>query len=386
MSSSVSTKQYHKKTVLQVVPALVSGGVERGTVEIAAKLQSTGLNSFVVSAGGPLVSKLSEIGVPNIYLNVASKNPFTIWNNAKEIADIVTKNNIDIIHARSRAPAWSCYMAAKATGKKFVTTFHGIYNISSFIKRYYNSIMTEGERIIAVSEFVKRHIIENYQADESKIRVIYRGVDPDYCNIANVTGDLLQKYQEKYHIPKDTPVILLPSRMTAWKGHFALVQALNKIRHLDFYCLMVGDLSKHPNFTKKIQTYITENKLQSKIQIFGNEADMLGLYGVSDIVLSTSIEPEAFGRTIIEGQSMEKLVIATNSGGAAETINDEVTGFHVLPGSVDDLAEKIAYCLSILGSEKEKQITSGARRSVIDSFSLDLMLSKTLDVYEELYL
>lgn len=375
---------YQKKTILQVVPALVSGGVERGTVEIAQKLKATHYNAIIISAGGPLVERLTEINVPNLYLNVASKNPFTIWRNAELITKIVKEHNVDIIHVRSRAPAWSCYMAAKATGRKFITTFHGIYNISGFLKRYYNSIMTEGERIIAVSNFVKQHILENYKTNEDKIRVVHRGVDHHYFDPANLSNEKLLKFKEKYNIPSDVPVILLPSRMTAWKGHMTLVEALNKIKHLDFYCLMVGDLSKHPNFAKRVQSNIMEHKLQSRIQIFGNEIDMLGLYGVSDLVLSTSIEPEAFGRTIIEGQSMQKLVIATNIGGAAETVIDQYTGYHVKSGDVDDLAEKIAYCLSILGSKQELEVTGAARKSVIKDFSLELMLDKTLAVYDEL--
>lgn len=384
MSSVVDTKGRRKKTILQVVPALVSGGVERGTIEIAGRLIESEFKPIVVSAGGQLVETLESNNIKHIKLNIASKNPITIWNNAKLLTNIIKEYDIDLIHARSRAPAWSCYMAAKATGKRFITTFHGIYNISGFLKRYYNSIMTEGERIIAVSNFVKDHILKNYKTDESKIRVIHRGVDYKYFDLDNINNESLIRYRSKYNIPADLPVILLPSRMTSWKGHMVLVEALNKIKHLDFYCLMVGDLSKHSNFTKRVQAQIKELKLQSKIQIFGNEADMLKLYGISDIVLSTSIEPEAFGRTIVEGQSMQKLVIATNIGGAAETITDQVTGFHTKASDPADLADKISYCLSILNSDKAVQITSAARESAMTYFSLDQMLDKTLDVYREL--
>lgn len=384
MPLSSINKEYHKKTILQVVPALVSGGVERGTIEISKHLKDSQYENIVISAGGPLLEKLIDLKIPHKKLNVATKNPLIIWNNAKLIAEVIRKYNVGLVHARSRAPAWSCYMAAKATGAKFITTFHGIYNISGLMKRYYNSIMTEGERIIAVSNFVKQHILENYKTSEEKIRVIHRGVDHLYFDPANVTNEHLLKFREKYNIPIDTPVILLPSRMTRWKGHMILVEALNKIKNLNFYCIMVGDLSRHPNFTKQVQNRILEFKLQSKIQIFGNESDMLKLYGVSDLVLSTSIEPEAFGRTIIEGQSMEKLVIATSLGGAAETIKDEVTGYHTIAGDPDDLSRKISHCLSILGSEQSKIIRATARKYAIKNFSLDLMLSKTLEVYNEL--
>ncbi len=378
------TKKYHKKTILQVVPALVSGGVERGTIEIARKLQESGYNPVVVSAGGPLVNKLSVRDIPHIKLNVASKNPLVIWNNAKLIANIIKEYKVDLIQARSRAPAWSCYMAAKATNKKFMTTFHGIYNISGPLKKYYNSIMTKGEKIIAVSNFVKEYILRNYETNEDKINVVHRGVDHTYFNQTSLSSEQLLKFKEKYNVCHGIPVILLPSRMTEWKGHMVLIEALNKIKHLDFRCLIVGDLSKHPNFTTRVQQRLTELKLHGKIQIFGHELDMLELYGISDLILSPSIEPEAFGRTIIEGQSMEKLVIATNIGGAAETIIDQVSGFHVKTKDVNDLAEKISYCLSILGKEESKVITTNARKSVIDKFSLDHMLNRTLQIYDEL--
>ncbi|MDR0774665.1 MAG: glycosyltransferase family 4 protein [Rickettsia sp.] len=384
MISSDSPKRYHKPTILQVVPALFSGGVERGTIEVAKMLKKVDYNVIVVSSGGSLVEELVAAGVPHIFMNSATKNPLTIWKNARILSEIIKEYNVDIVHARSRAPAWSCYMAAKATGAKFLTTFHGVYNISNPFKHFYNSVMVKGEKIIAVSNFVKHHILINYQILEDQIVVIYRGVDYNYFDPKNVTEEKLLKHKKKYGISNNTPIILLPSRMTSWKGHLTLVEALGKLKHLDFYCLMVGDLSKHPNFTNRVKSLINLLKLQSKIQIFGNESDILSLYGVSDIVISTSIEPEAFGRTITEGQSMEKLVIATNIGGTIETILDKKTGFHVKPNDAVDLAEKIEHCLSILKTNEGKKIQQAARKAVIDNFSLDLMLSKTLDIYKKM--
>jgi glycosyltransferase involved in cell wall biosynthesis len=377
-------KKYHKKTILQVVPALISGGVERGTLEIAKKIVESGNISIVISAGGPLVEALEQDGSIHIKMNVASKNPITIWNNAGKIANIIRNYNVDIVHARSRAPAWSCYFAAKATGIKLITTFHGIYNFKNSIKKYYNSVMTQGVKVIAVSNFVKNHIIENYKIDKNKIQVIYRGVNHEEFTKEKVSDELLKKFREKYNVPAGARVLLLPSRMTRWKGHLILIEALEKIKHLNFYCIIAGDLAKHPGFVSEIQEKIQEYKIQNRAQLFGNEPNMMGLYGIADIVLSTSIEPEAFGRTIIEAQSMEKLVIATNIGGACETIQDGVTGFHVKAGDVDDLAKKIEYCLGIIGSAEEKKITSNARKAVATNFSLDLMLKSTLSIYNEI--
>jgi len=381
MSTPDKVKQYNKYTILQVVPSLVAGGVERGTIEVAKHLKNSGHIPIIISKGGPLISELIKLDIIHITMNSASKNPFIIWKNAKLISEVIKKYNVDLIHARSRAPAWSCYMAAKSTNTKFITTFHGIYNISNYFKKYYNSIMTKGEKIIAVSDFVKTHLLKNYNVPEDKIVVIHRGVDHHHFDPNNNTEIKLSKTKEKYDIPKNTPILLLPSRMTSWKGHITLVQALGKLKHRNFYCLMVGDLSKHPNYTNRVKDLISSLKLQSKIQIFGNEADILSLYGISDIVLSTSIEPEAFGRTIIEGQAMEKLVIATKIGGAIETVINNQTGFHVKPSNSDDLAEKIDHCLSILGTDEAKVIQKAARQTVIDNFSIDLMLCKTLELY-----
>ena len=339
-------KKYQKKTILQVVPALISGGVERGTLEIAKNIVAAGYHSIVISAGGPMVEALVASGSEHINLNVASKNPFTIWRNARKIANVIRNQNVDIVHARSRAPAWSCYMAAKATNIKLITTFHGIYNFKSFIKKFYNSVMAEGRNVIAVSNFVKKHIVDNYKIDPKKITVIHRGVNHNEFSADKLTESKLAAFRQKYKIPANTPVLLLPSRMTRWKGHMVLIDALEKIKHLNFYCIMAGDLAKHPAYVSRIKEKIHQYKIQSHIQLFGNEPDMLGLYGVSDIVLSTSIEPEAFGRTIIEAQAMEKLVIATNIGGACETIQDGANGFHVMPNDSIELAQKIEHCFS----------------------------------------
>ncbi len=377
----ITDKNYHKKTILQVVPALVSGGVERGTLEIAKKIVDSGHNSIVISAGGPLVEQLEKDGSQHIRLNVATKNPIIIWRNAKKIANIIRKLNVDIVHARSRAPAWSCYLSAKNTGIKLITTFHGIYNFKVNIKRLYNSVMTEGDKVIAVSNFVKDHIIENYAVDQKKITVIHRGVNHKDFSQKNLSEEIISKFKEKYNVPADTPVLLLPSRLTRWKGHAVLIEALNKIKHLNFYCIMAGDLAKHPSYVMQIKEQICKYKIQNHIQLFGNEPNVKALYGIADIVLSTSVEPEAFGRTIIEAQSMEKIVIATNIGGAVETIEDGVTGFHVPAGDSDALAQKIEHCLSMIGSKEHKEITTKARKSVGSKFSLNTMLKKTLSIY-----
>lgn len=376
-------QKYQKKTILQVVPALISGGVERGTLEIAKNIVAAGYNSIVISAGGPMVEPLVESGSKHITLNVASKNPFIMWQNARKIANVIKNQNVDIVHARSRAPAWSCYMAAKATNIKLITTFHGIYNFKSYLKKFYNSVMVEGRNVIAVSNFVKKHIVDNYKVSPEKITVIHRGVNHNEFTSEKLNEKKLAAFREKYKVPDNTPVLLLPSRMTRWKGHMVLIDALEKIKHLNFYCIMAGDLAKHPTYVSRIKEKIHKHKIQSQIQLFGNEPDMIGLYGIADIVLSTSVEPEAFGRTIIEAQAMEKLVIATNIGGACETIQDGLNGFHVKPNDSVELAQKIEHSLSLIGSEQAKNMTMNARKTASENFSLDKMLKNTLSIYNQ---
>lgn len=370
------------KTILQVVPALVSGGVERGTLEIAKTLVQNGYKSIVLSSGGPLVDQLVENGSTHIKHDVASKNPLRIWCNAKKIATIVKDHKVDIIHARSRAPAWSCGMAAKSTNTKFITTFHGIYNFNNIIKKQYNSIMTQGDVVIAVSDFVKNHIIDNYDVDTNKVKVIHRGVNHNVFSLQNLEERKLESLREKYRVPSNTPVLLLPARFTSWKGHMQLLEALEYIKDKNFYCILAGDLGKHPNFVQRVKDTIIANKMQAKVQIFGNEPDVKSLYGIADIVLSTSIEPEAFGRTIIEAQAMERLVIASGIGGAAETIENGVTGYHYHPEDTRGLASAIDNCITMIGTDEAKAITHKARESVIEKFSLDSMLSKVIKLYE----
>ncbi len=370
-------------TIMQVLPSLISGGVEKGTIEIAKSLVANGFQSIVLSSGGSLVTELEKY-CPHITLNVQSKNPFNMWRNIQAISQMLKEHNVDIIHARSRAPAWSCYYAAKKSEVKFITTVHGIYKANNFLKQFYNNVMTKGDRVISVSNFVRQYLLEHYKVDESKVRVIPRGVNSEIYDSAKLTEDKLAKFRNKYNIPANVPIMLLPGRFSSWKGQKLLVEAINKIKHLNFYCLMVGDISKHPEYVQKVKSMIYSMKLQSKIQIFGSENDMFNLYGISDIIFSTSTEPEAFGRTIIEAQSMQKLVIASNIGGASETIENEKTGLHFISFDSGDLADKITYALKIINTAKHLEIVSNARQSVIENYSLHAMQQKTLDVYKEL--
>ena len=372
-------------TIMQVLPSLISGGVEVGTLEISRALIANGYGSLVVSSGGGMVSKLQEEGGKHIQLNVKSKNPFQIFYNNRQIANLAEEYKVDLLHARSRAPAWSCYLAARKRNIRFVTTVHGVYSKESVFKKFYNEIMLKGDKVIAVSNFVKNHILENYNiSDESKIIVIPRGVDHIYYDPAKITNEKIKNFRQKYRVPQDSIVIALPARFSDWKGQKLLIEAIKKLKHLNIYCILVGDLSKHPAYVSRVKDMIEKLKLQGKIQIFSTEIDMFGLYSIADIIISASTEPEAFGRTIIEAQSMQKFVVASNIGGASETILDQVNGIHFKNGDANDLAEKISYAIELFNSSKYHDLCASARSSVINLYSLQKMQNDTLKVYKEL--
>ena len=371
-----------KRNILQIVPNLNCGGVERGTIDMSKAISANGDKSFVVTSGGALCDSLVDTTL--FKRNVSTKNPLSIYRNIGFIQNLIKDHDIDLVHARSRAPAWSAYYACTRTNIPFVTTFHGIYSLKSSIKKYYNRVMTFGDRVIAVSNFVKQHLLENYAVIEDNIRVIHRGVDLTYFSPEILDSTMKAKIIDKYNTNFSVPIIVMPSRMTSWKGQHILIEALSKIKNLDFFCILAGDLSKHPDYVKRLHNLIMQHKLQSKVQIFGQENDVALLYNAADIVVSASLEPEAFGRSIVEAQAMKKIVIATNVGGAAETVENELNGLHVMPNNIDDMSDKIKYALSILGSSTAEKMQNAARKGVEKHFSLTQMQDKTIKLYNEL--
>ncbi len=372
-----------KYSVLQVLPSLISGGVERGTTEIASALVKNNFNSYVASAGGPMMTSIYHKGSKHFILPLASKNPFVMYKNYKALVDIIKDYDIDIVHVRSRAPAWSAYFAARATGKKFVTTFHGIYNISGKLKKYYNSIMTKGDLVIAVSNFASEHIKANYEINSDKIKVIHRGVDLDFFDPEKVSQERIIQMAKRLHIQMDRPIILLPGRITRWKGHKFLLDALRLLEKDSFYCFIVGDDKGHITYRRELEALINSYGLDKDVALVTNVTDMPALYLLADLVLSTSIEPEAFGRIVIEAQSMGRLVVATNIGGACETIIDNKTGWLVDVGDVGALAAKIKELLFI-DPEIRKKKCLDLRQYIADNFSEKSMCNKTIEVYNQL--
>ena len=377
-----------KITVAQILPTIENGGVEWGVLDLSKfSLSCDNLDIIVISAGGSMLKQFQRHKIRHIYLPVHSKNPIRIILNIFSIVKIIKKYNIDICHARSRAPAWSTYFACKKASCKFVTTFHGSYSFkgflssNSFLKRKYNSIMVRSGLIIAVSNFIKSHIIKEYLVPESKVKVIHRGSDVEYFNKDNVNKERIVKIIEKLQLTDDKSVILLPGRFTSWKGHDLLLDALSMIKSEDFICLMVG--KSNESYINNLEKKIGESGLSGKVKILSHVSDMPALYMISSVVLSTSTRPEAFGRIATEAGAMEKIIVATNLGGSKETIVDLETGFLCDHQSSSDLSKKILHVLS-LDLEKRKEIGVKARHRVKKYFSSEKMISDTIEIYRNL--
>lgn len=373
-----------KPVILQILPRLDQGGVERGTIEIANALKKKGWNSIVVSGGGRLVHELERCNTKHITLPVFSKNYFKMRKNAKELVKIIKENHVDIIHARSRAPAWSAKWAAEETGIPLLTTFHGAYNIGPIkLKKKYNAVMTSGKKIIAVSNFIREHILENYKVDPEKIEVIHRGVDIDKFDISKVSPERLINLSKKWSIPEDLPIIMLPGRLTRWKGQLVLLKAMSLMQHKDYRCLFVGSDQGRKAYRREMLRKIKKYKLESMVHIIDHCSEMDVAYMLTDIVVSASTDPEAFGRIVPEAQAMGKIVVASNHGGATETISDGETGFLVPVGDPAALAETLDKILDMSNTDK-KIMSDKAIESVRSDFSTQKMCDKTLKVYQEL--
>ena len=370
--------------VLQVLPELNQGGVELGTIEIASELQKRGIKNFVASAGGRMEGGLERLKVKHFTLPLKTKNIFKMWLNSLRLAKIIKENGVTIVHARSRAPAWSAYWASKKCGVHYITTFHGTYGLGpKGIKKIYNQVMTFGERVIAISNHIKEHIIKNYGTDEGKIRLIARCVNMENFDVENTSAERMIKFLEENNIPADKPLVTLIGRLTYWKGQKLLIEALNKIKDMDFHCLLIGDDQGRTQYSEELHDMIENYDMGDRYTFIRHVSDVPAAMMVSDVVLSTSIEPEAFGRIAIEGQAMGRVVVASDIGGSKETVIDGVTGKLFKSGDAEDLAQAVKWALSLSKDEREK-IGNNAIKNVKEHFTKQIMCDKTISVYEEL--
>ncbi len=378
----------NKKNILFVVPTMESGGVEVGILEIAKKNSETkDFNMFLVSYGGNLISKLKSYNVNCIELNVKSKNPITIFRNIKKIRNIIIKYKIDIVQAESRAPAWSCYYACKKLNIPFITTVHGLYDVKSIFKRWYNSIMFKSNTIICVSKYIYDYTIKYYKKYIHKkdfigdIKIIQRGIDLNFYNKDKVSANRIISLQKTLKIPEDKAIIALPARFSKQKGQDYFLKTLKYLKSTNYVCLLVGDLKKKPKYVKYIEKLIYKYKLQNHVIIHDNINDIQALYYISTIIVSSSIKPESFGRISIETQAMERIFVGTAIGGTLETVIDGETGFLAPENNEKVFAEIIDKILNLKEEEKLK-ITKAARKNVSENFSFEKCYKSLLEIYK----
>jgi glycosyltransferase involved in cell wall biosynthesis len=378
------TGQSGSYRVLQVLPELDEGGVERGTLDIAFHLQREGWTALVASAGGAGEAALGEAGARAFRLPLESKNPFVIRANIKRLARIIREHRVDLVHARSRAPAWSAYYAARRSGIPFLTTFHGVYGGSHrWLKRRYNAIMVRGERVIAISEHVADHIQSTFGIGPDRLRVIHRGVDLATFDPAAVTDDRRAELAERWRLAPGMKVVMLPGRVTRIKGHLLLVRALARLDRSDVACLMVGGVEPRSAYVSEVEGLIGATGLRERVRMVGSATDMPTALSLADVVAVPSIGPEAFGRVAVEAQAMGRPVVATDIGGLGETIMPAATGWLVPPNDVDALAGALDLALAMPADARER-LARRARRFVTRNFSLEQMAQQTLAVYREL--
>jgi glycosyltransferase involved in cell wall biosynthesis len=376
--------------VLQVIPKLGYGGAETGCYDIAHYLSENNCSSFIVTSGGELLKFVNKKKVKVIKLPVHSKNPLLIFFNSIALIGIILFNNISIVHARSRAPAWSCLLATIITGRKFVTTFHGTYNFKSNLKKIYNSIMVRSHLIIAGSNFIFSHIKENYSKyldTKKKLLVIFRGINVDYFDPTTKLESDEKKLLSKWEIEKNKKIILLPGRLTSWKGQEVFIEAINLVNielgYEAFYGVILGSDQGRDLYKKKLIRLSEQYRMSQQIKFIDHCKDMSLAYKVSDIVVSASIEPEAFGRVAVEAQSMEKPIIASNIGGSNETIVDEKTGFLFESGNSKALSQKILKVLT-MDETSLKTIGIEGRKNIIQKFNVEKMCFSTYSEYKRI--
>ena len=379
-----------KLKVLQVIPRLGYGGAETGCYDIAHYLSENNCSSYIVTSGGELLKFVDQKKVKLIKLPVHSKNPILMFFNSIALVFIILFYNISIIHARSRAPAWSCLLATKITRRKFVTTFHGTYNFKNPIKKFYNSVMVRSNLIIAGSNFIFSHIKDNYLKYlnlEKRFLVIFRGINVDYFDPSTTLEAEEDDLRLSWGVPIDKKLILMPGRLTSWKGQEVFIEALNivnkELGHLSFYAVILGGDQGRDIYTKKIKRLAEQHRLTSQLKFVEHCKNMPLAYKVSSLVVSASIEPEAFGRVAIEAQSMEKPIIASNIGGSNETIVNNETGFLFESGNPESLSKRIIEVLN-LDESRLKLMGIEGRKNIIKKFNVEKMCFSTYSEYKKL--
>jgi glycosyltransferase involved in cell wall biosynthesis len=367
--------------VLQVLPSLGTGGVERTTVEMTQAVALAGGIPLVASAGGPMVPAVERGGGRHFALPLTRKTPLAIWRNAGRLADIIRAEHVDIVHARSRAPAWSAWIAARRTGAHFVTTYHGTYGEEFPLKRRYNAVMARGEIVIAASRFIANLVTDRHGVPPDRIRVIGRGIDPAVFDPEAVAGDRLARLSAAWRLPDGMPTVVLPGRLTSWKGQEVLLAAAARLARRDVCVVLVGADQGRSHYARRLIAQAHALGIADRMRMVGQCDDMPAAMMLSDVVVHASTQPEAFGRVVIEAQAMGRPVIAADLGGPVETVEHGVTGWRVPPGDPAALAATIDAALA-LDDDARAALARRARAAVLRHYTTAAMQEATLDVYE----
>ncbi|MFO0351461.1 MAG: glycosyltransferase family 4 protein [Alphaproteobacteria bacterium] len=369
--------------VVQVIPALDAGGAERTAVDVAAAVVAAGGRSWIATQGGRLAAEAQSKGATLVIGDFATKNPWRILANATRLARLVQAEGIDILHARSRAPAWSAWRAARMANCRYVATYHGIYNARNPLKRRYNAIMTRGDAIIANSAFTAAHVSREHHVPLERIDVIPRGIDIDAFTPAHVSAQRIDAIRHQWNLEGASPVILLPGRLTRWKGQLDFIAALARLPDRNFIAVLAGDAQERDGYLAELRAAIAVAGLEENTRIPGHCSDMPAAFMAADVIVAPSIEPEAFGRVAVEAQAMGKPLVASRLGAQTETVRDGKTGFLFHPGSVDELSAALARARA-LTADIRASMAAAQRANVLGQYTVGAMCAATLAVYERI--
>ena len=370
-----------KYTIAQILPALNTGGVERGVVEISKALVDNNFRSIVISSGGYMVPQIIRNGGLHYNLDVHTKNPFKWSKIRKELKLILENENVDLIHFCSRAPAWIGIPLGSTLDIPVITSVHMRFRKTNFLKKFYNSILTKGDSIIAISKHIEESIKISFPEVNNKIKIIHRGVDLGLFNSSEIMPARIIAQSKFLNLKDNLPVIIMAARPAMWKGYLVLIKALSRVKQ-DFQCVLIGAGDGDKKFQNILIKKIIQSKLETKIKLISSTRDIQAAMILSDLIIMPSLTPEPFGRIILEAQALGKIPIAFDHGGASETIIDGKTGFLAEPVKAESLSEKISFALSLKPSKRER-IGEFAKKNVSKNFSHDRMCNLTLSLYKQ---
>lgn len=381
--STAASTSHKTPVVMQIIPALGAGGAEQGCIDIATELVQTGAKAIVVSNGGPRVHDLARSGATHIRLPVHSKNPLVMWKNITSLRRLIREHDVDIVHARSRAPAWSAWRATKGTKARFMTTCHAPYNTHNEIKKFYNSSISKGERVIAISNYVAQYLRDSFGLDDRTIRTIHRGIALEKFHPTAVTPERMIKVAREWRLPDGASVVMMPGRLTRWKGHHVLIEAMALLERSDIFCVLIGSDQGRIEYRHELEEAIRSRGLEGRVRTVDHCGDMPAAYMLSTVVVSASTDPEGFGRIPVEAQAMGRPIIATDHGGARETIRRGETGWLVPPNDAHALSKAMGEALSLTAHQRAILATR-AMAHIAENFTREKMAFETLNVYAEL--